>query len=120
MLRQSLMASLMVLALATPAFAAEKGYQVTGPVVDVTADSIVVMKGKEKWSIAKGSATLPDGLKAGDKVTVYYTMTATEVESKEAKKAEKKEEKKVEKKEEKKAAPATPATPAAPSAPAAK
>lgn len=120
MLRQSLMASLMVLALATPAFAAEKGYQVTGPVVDITANSIIVMKGKEKWEIGKGTAALPDGLKAGDKVTVYYTMTATEIESKEAKKEEKKVEKKEDKKADKKAAPATPATPAAPAAPAGK
>ena len=85
-----IVATLAVLALAAaPAFAAEKTYQVTGPVVDVTPDTITVQKGKENWEIAttadtKGAA----GVKKGDKVTVQYKMTATSVEVKgEAKKA---------------------------------
>jgi GH43 family beta-xylosidase len=81
-----------LVALAGSALAAEKTYQVTGPVVDVKPDAIVVQKGKENWEIAttgdtKGAA----GVKKGDKVTVQYKMTATSVEAKpEAKKAEKK------------------------------
>jgi len=60
-----------------------KSYQVTGPVLDVTADSITVQKGKENWQIAK-SATTKGGadVKKGDKVTVYYQMTASEIEEK--------------------------------------
>ncbi len=73
-------------ALATPAFAAEKSYQVTGPVLDVTSDTITVQKGKEKWEIARGADTQVSGEpKKGDKVTVYYKMTATKIEVKPAK-----------------------------------
>jgi opacity protein-like surface antigen len=70
-------------ALAAPALAAQKTYQVTGPVVDVTADTIVVMKGNEKWEIARTPETKVSGdLKKGDKVTVEYRMTATDIEVK--------------------------------------
>ena len=37
--------------------AAPKTYQVTGPVVEVTPDTITVMKGKEKWEIARDKDT---------------------------------------------------------------
>jgi hypothetical protein len=58
-------------------------YQVTGNVVEVSGDKIVVMKGKERFEIAREGATkMPADVKVGDKVTVYYRMTATEVESK--------------------------------------
>ena len=44
---------------------------------------IVVMKGKERFEIARDASTkMPAGVKVGDKVTVYYRMTATEVEAK--------------------------------------
>ena len=63
-----------------------KGYQVTGPVLEVTPTSITVQKGEAKWEIARDSKTKISGdLKVGAKVTIYYTMTATEVEVKEAK-----------------------------------
>ena len=69
---------------------ASKSYQVTGPVTDVGADTITVTKGKEKFEIAKDAATKGAAeIKKGDKVTVYYTMSATEVESKPAAKAKK-------------------------------
>jgi hypothetical protein len=75
--------ALATLALASPAFAAEKSYQVTGPVLDVSGDSITVQKGKETWQIARGAGTKASGdVKKGDKVTVHYTMTATEIEVK--------------------------------------
>lgn len=58
-------------------------YQVTGAVVEVNSSVIVVMKGKERFEIARdGSTKMPADVKVGDKVTVYYRMTATEVESK--------------------------------------
>ena len=59
-----------------------KTYQVTGPVVSVDADSIVVKKGKDNWTLAKDSATKGPAVKPGDKVTIYYKMTATEIEKK--------------------------------------
>jgi hypothetical protein len=65
-------------------------YQVTGPVLEVKDDMIVVQKGKEKWEIAKDAATKVEGeLKVGAKVTIHYTMKAVSVEAKGgAKKAE--------------------------------
>ncbi len=69
--------------LAGTAVAAEKTYQVTGPVVDVTPDTIVVQKGKESWEIAKTADTKGAAdVKKGDKVTVKYKMTATSIEVK--------------------------------------
>jgi len=62
-----------------------KGYQVTGPVVEVTSSYIVVKKGEANWQLAVNSATKGANVKVGDKVTVYYTMTATEIEAKPAK-----------------------------------
>lgn len=71
---------------ATPAFAADKTYQVTGPVLEVTDTAITVQKGKEKWQIARTKDTKVTGdLKVGAKVTITYTMTAATVEAKEAK-----------------------------------
>jgi cytochrome c1 len=77
---------------ASPARAADKEYQVTGPVLEVTDASITVQKGKEKWQIARTKDTKVTGdLKVGAKVTIMYTMTATSVEAKGDGKAEKKE-----------------------------
>ncbi len=80
-------ATLAVLALAAaPAFAAEKTYQVTGPVLEVNDQTITVEKGKEKWELARTKDTKVTGdLKVGAKVTIQYTMTAVSVEVKEAK-----------------------------------
>ena len=74
----------------TVAYAAgPKTYQVTGPVLEVTGDVIVVQKGKDKWEIARDAATKVTGdLKVGSKVTIEYTMKAATVEVKDAKKAE--------------------------------
>jgi len=78
--------AVVALVLATPAHSAEsKTYQVTGPVVDTTADSITVLKGKDNWQIAKDAGTKISGdPKKGDKVTIYYRMIATEIETKPA------------------------------------
>ena len=60
-----------------------KKYQVTGKVLEVTQDVIVVQKGDEKWEIGRDAATKVDGkLKVGDKVTIEYTMVAAKVEVK--------------------------------------
>ncbi len=73
---------------ATTAFAgATKTYQVTGPVLEVKDDMVVVQKGKEKWEIAKDKDTKVTGdLKVGSKVTVMYTMKAATIEVKAEKK----------------------------------
>jgi hypothetical protein len=73
---------------ATVTFAAGlKTYQVTGPVLEVTSDMVVVQKGKDKWQIGRDAATKVTGdLKVGSKVTIEYTMKAVTVEAKEAKK----------------------------------
>jgi hypothetical protein len=64
-----------------------KTYQVTGPVLEVSSDMIVVQKGKDKWQIGRDAATKVTGdLKVGSKVTIEYTMKAVTVEAKEAKK----------------------------------
>ena len=67
-----------------PLFAAPaKTYQVTGPVLELRDDVIVVQKGKEKWEIARAADTKVKGdLKVGAKVTIEYRMSATTVEAK--------------------------------------
>jgi len=63
--------------------AAPKTYQVTGPVLEVTDDLIVVQKGKDKWEIARSKDTKVTGeLKVGAKVTIEYRMSADSVEAK--------------------------------------
>lgn len=68
------------------AFAAgPKTYQVTGPVLEVKDDLIVVQKGKDRWEVGRGPDTKITGdLKVGAKVTIEYRMTAATVEVKEA------------------------------------
>ena len=66
---------------------AAKSYQVTGPVTEVSPNSITVQKGKEKWEVTRDASTKGGAdVKVGDKVTVYYTMTAQEIEAKADKK----------------------------------
>jgi hypothetical protein len=63
-----------------------KTYQVTGPVLEVTPTTITVQKGNDKWEIARDNKTKTSGdVKVGAKVTIYYTMAATEIEVKDAK-----------------------------------
>ena len=63
--------------------AGTKTYQVTGPVLEMNDSMIAVQKGKERWEIARDSSTKVTGdLKVGAKVTITYTMSATEVEVK--------------------------------------
>jgi hypothetical protein len=84
--------SLLLLGQVGQAFAGgTKTYQVTGPVLEVRDDVIVVQKGKEKWEIARNAETKVKGdLKVGAKVTIEYRMTAATVEAKDDGKAAKK------------------------------
>ena len=76
-----------VLLAATSLKAAEaKSYQVTGPVLALTATTITVQKGDDKWELSRNSSTKIKGdLKVGSKVTIYYSLIAEEVEVKDAK-----------------------------------
>lgn len=79
------------LALTSAVLAAEaKTYQVTGPVLEVTDSMIAVQKGKDRWEINRDANTKVTGdLKVGEKVTITYTMSATEVEVKVGKRKKK-------------------------------
>src|SRR3954452_1638141 len=79
--------ALLLGALGLPAqAAAPKTYQVTGPVLELTPDMIVVKKGNDRWEIARDAATKVTGdLKVGATVTIQYRMSATAVDVKAAK-----------------------------------
>lgn len=65
--------------------AGAKSYQVTGPVMDIQGEVYTIQKGTELWQInvPKGTKGF-ENVKKGDKVTIYYTMTATSAEAKPA------------------------------------
>jgi hypothetical protein len=72
--------------LGAAALVAAKDYQVTGPVVDVKDDAIIVKKGTENWEIARDKDTKTTGeIKKGDKVMIKYKMTATSIDAPKAK-----------------------------------
>ncbi len=79
------------LALSSAAFAAgAKTYEVTGPVLEVNESMIAVQKGKDRWEINRDANTKVTGdLKVGEKVTVTYIMSASDVEVKAGKGAKK-------------------------------
>lgn len=52
-----LIASLFVVTVTVAIAAEPKDYQVTGPVLDVKEDIIVVQKGDEKWEIGRDKGT---------------------------------------------------------------
>ncbi|MBM2803814.1 MAG: hypothetical protein HW419_1707 [Deltaproteobacteria bacterium] len=81
-----LLATLVAAAFLTAAsMALAKDYQVTGPVVDVKDDVIIVKKGNDNWEIARDKDTKATGeIKKGDKVMIKYKMIATTIEGKEA------------------------------------
>jgi hypothetical protein len=84
MVKKLAAAAVLTAALSLPATAAApKTYQVTGPVLELTSDMIVVQKGKDRWEIARDAATKVTGdLKVGSKVTIEYRMTAATVDVK--------------------------------------
>jgi hypothetical protein len=65
------------------AFAAgAKTHEVTGTVLETTPTKIVVQKGAERWEIDLDPQTKISGeLKAGAKVTITYTMSATKIDA---------------------------------------
>ena len=76
--------ALIVSAFVAGGYAASKSYQFTGVVKAADAGSVTVEKSaKETWQfdVSKDTKGTP---KVGDKVTVYYKMVATEIESKPA------------------------------------
>jgi hypothetical protein len=76
--------ALIVSAWVAGGYAASKSYQFTGVVKAADAGSLTVEKSaKETWQfdVSKDTKGTP---KVGDKVTVYYKMVATEIESKPA------------------------------------
>jgi hypothetical protein len=84
------MAALLLLSADAALAGSAKTYQVTGPVLEVTDTMVAVQKGKERWEIARDANTKVTGdLKQGAKVTITYTMSATEVEVKGDKAADK-------------------------------
>ena len=87
-MKKMILTAVLCLVMVSLAFAGSlKTYQVTGPVLEVKDDVIVVEKGKEKWEIARDKATKVTGdLKVGAKVTIQYQMKATAIEVKADKK----------------------------------
>jgi hypothetical protein len=85
-MRELWIAVFTVLFFASFAFAGIKTYQVTGPILELTNDSITVQKGKDKWEIARDASTKVTGdLKVGSKATIQYEMKAASIETKEEK-----------------------------------
>ncbi len=71
--------------LVTGGHAAAKSYQFTGVVKAADASGLTVEKSaKETWQFEVSKETKGGTPKVGDKVTVYYRMVATEIESKPA------------------------------------
>ena len=88
MMKRQLGFLLAALFLSMASFAMAKDYQVTGPVVDVRDDAIIVKKGSDNWEIARDKDTKTTGdVKKGDRVLIKYKMTATSIEGKESAKA---------------------------------
>ncbi len=78
------LAAFVILSLSGLSFAGPtKTYQVTGPILEMNDQMVAVQKGKDRWEIARDASTkAPSEAKVGDKVTITYTMTATEIEAK--------------------------------------
>lgn len=84
-MKRSILVLCAILFLSTSVVAGPARYQVTGPVLEVREDVVVVQKGNEKWEIARDKTTQIAGeLKVGSKVTIFYTMQASKIEVKEA------------------------------------
>lgn len=80
----------LVIGFAAGANAAAKSYQFTGTVKASDSGTLTVEKSaKETWTFTVDKNTKGTA-KVGDKVTVYYSMLATEIEAKPAAAAKKK------------------------------
>ena len=83
-LRTLLITVLVTITLAVGGFAAVKTYQFTGTVKSVDGDTFTVEKSAtDTWSFSTDAST-KGRPNVGDKVTVYYKMIATTIESKPA------------------------------------
>ncbi|MDH4134781.1 MAG: hypothetical protein OEV31_08310 [Gammaproteobacteria bacterium] len=70
-----------------PVLGATRPIRITGQVIDVREDAIVVQKGKEKWEIARHPAAAIKGdLKKGARVTVDFRAIAAGIEVRDEKK----------------------------------
>lgn len=81
-MKRYVVALLGVLALSAviAAAASVNKYQVTGPVLELSADAISVKKGKDVWELGRDANTKVNGdLKKGKKVEIKYRMIATEI-----------------------------------------
>jgi hypothetical protein len=79
-----LLGAVLVAAFGARTIAAAKSYQFTGTVKAVDGSTLTVEKSaSETWTFSTDSSTKGTA-KVGDKVTVHYTMVATEIESKAA------------------------------------
>lgn len=88
-MNKTILALTVALTFTTASLRAEtpNSYQVTGPIVELTDTKIVVMKGTDKWELARTADTKVTGeLKVGAKVTIAYSMTAKTIEAKPEKK----------------------------------
>lgn len=65
-------------------YALAKDYQVTGSVTEVSDSKIIIDKKGEKFEIGRSADSKINGEApvVGGSATVYYTMTATKIESK--------------------------------------
>ncbi len=71
--------------IASSAFAATRSYQVTGPVLESNDKVIVIQKGNDRWELERTPGTKISGnLKTGEKVTISYSMVASDIEVKPA------------------------------------
>ena len=77
-------AAVLVLTFIAGGYAATKSYQFTGTVKAVDGSTMTVEKtAKETWTFDTSKDT-KGAAKVGDKVTIFYKMVATEIESKPA------------------------------------
>jgi sulfite reductase alpha subunit-like flavoprotein len=73
---------LIVLAVAAGGYASAKSYQFTGVVKAVDSNSLTVEKSaKETWQFELTKDTKGATPKIGDRVTISYRMTASEIET---------------------------------------
>ena len=76
----AMLLAVMVVGLVAAPRVAVNTYQVTGPVLEVTNDKIVVQKGKDRWELARDGSTKTTGdVKVGSKVTIEYRMIANTI-----------------------------------------
>jgi hypothetical protein len=74
--------TLFVLALAAGGYTSAKSYQVTGVIKAADATGMTVEKSaKETWQFELTKDTKGTTPKVGDRVTISYRMTATEIEA---------------------------------------